>query len=282
MPYLLHKGAYFEVLESILADPAERVARLGKLRAGAPLADLCGFDSTNLGTPPDPNAGLPGTGDKRTPDDRVEHFNRDWLGMTNEGGGGWAKQPEAFPTGFWGGFQGDPEAILRATLERAIEVSMDLAPGAPVDATFTPPRLWPIDIYWLCQCAVFQSWVLWRESDVSAEGHVTVLFTTPAAQGYPLTTKITRPLTGPAPYTASEYACPPPPAARRNRQGMWLLGHEDYLEPTISYSTVGTPAGDIQWPGLEWRASSQSVVCVAPAEWEGGVLHAGRPHAAPT
>ena len=277
MPYVLDKGAYFEVLESILSDPAARIAGLTKLRGGTPLADLCGFDSKNLGTPSAPGYG--GSGDRRTPDERVAHFNKDWMGMVPVGGR-WTKAPNAFPTGFWASYQGDPEAILRATLERAIEVSLDLEPGGAADPCCLD-RTWPIDLYWVCQGPVFQCWVLWRESDVGAEGHVTVLITTPAAQGYPLTSKITRPVTGALPYTDADYSCPPPKAARRNRQGMWVLGHEDY-DMTVRRSTTPTGMGQIEFPAVEWRArDATTVVCVSPAEWEGGVLWGGRPYAAP-
>jgi hypothetical protein len=279
MPYVLHKGAYFEVVESILSDPSERLERLDALRANVPLWELCGFDSTNLGTPPN-NAGVGGTGDRMRPGDRVAHMAKDWFGMTNAGGR-WVKQPQRFPTGFWTGFQGDPELILREGMIRAIEVSLDLEPGGTLDDLCAVGRMWPIDLYWICQSPVFQCWVLWRQADDSAEGHVTLLITTPAATGYPLTSKITRPVSTPPPYTDPEYASPPPPLARRNRQGMWAVGHEAFT-PSIVPGTVPTPLGDIAEPVLVWRAVDQTkVVCVSPAEWEGGTLHAGRPYMAP-
>ena len=109
-----------------------------------------------------------------------------------------------------------------------------------------------------------------------------VLITTPAAEGYPLVSKITRPIgPTPDPYTAPEYACPPPKASRRNRRGMWVIGHDDY-DKTVICSTAPSLLGQIDFPRVEWRAVDRSrVVCVAPAEWEGGVLHDGRPYTAP-
>jgi hypothetical protein len=281
MPYVLDKGAYFEVIESILSDPTSRVAALQALRnPNQSLADLCGFDSTNLGTPATPGVPRSGSGDRRTPDERIAHFNKDWLGKVPDGAGGW-QDSGLFPTGFWTGFQGNPEAILRDALKRAIEVSLDLEPDAKAGAVWKLTRKWPIDLYWVCQGPVFQCWVLWRQSDISSEGHVTVLITTPAAQGYPLTSKITRPVTGPGPYTAPDYSSPPPKAARRNRRGMWVLGHEDY-DMKVKYSTTPSPIGVITMPSVEWRAKDPTtVVCVSPAEWEGGVLPDGRPYAAP-
>jgi hypothetical protein len=174
--------------------------------------------------------------------------------------------------------------ILRTAMKRAIEVSLDLAPDEQnLPDVCCLERAWPIDLYWVCQGPWFQCWVVWRQSDsIAAEGHVSVLITTPAAEGYPLVSKITRPIgPTPDPYTAPEYACPPPKASRRNRRGMWVIGHDDY-DKTVICSTAPSLLGQIDFPRVEWRAVDRSrVVCVAPAEWEGGVLHDGRPYTAP-
>src|SRR6478672_10142047 len=162
MPYLLDKSAYFEIVDSLLSDPAERISILQQLRNNAPLSDLAGFDSTNLGTPPDPTVNYAGSGDKRTPAQRVEHLNEDWFGMSNATGQ-WQKTG-TFPTGFWGDYQGDPEAIMRVAMIRAIEVSLGIPPGGDPPDLCCLERRWPIDVYWLCQGPWFQCWVLWRQS----------------------------------------------------------------------------------------------------------------------
>jgi hypothetical protein len=282
MPYLLDKSPYFEIIEDLLKDPAQRISILESLRNGDPIAGLVGFDSTNLGAPAKSNPTVPAWGDGRSPDERVTHLNEEWFGMT-DATGKWLPQPGVFPTGFWSSYQGDPEAIVRAAMICAIEVSLDLPPGTrgdPLPDANTLERRWPIDVYWICQGPWFQCWVLWRQSGPSnPEGHVTLLITTPAAVGYPLESKITRPLdpTQPA-YTKPEYASPPPPDARTNEQGMWVIGHADYKK-TVNCATEGTLLGKIMWPTIEWRAIDPgTVVCVAPAEWEGGVLHDGRPY----
>jgi hypothetical protein len=190
------------------------------------------------------------------------------------------KQPNHFPTGFWIGFEGDPEAILREAIERAIEVSFDLAPGADIDDPCCLNRRWPIDLYWICQGPVFQCWVLWRKDDESTAGHVTLLMMTPMANGHPVNSKITRPVSGAIPYRKEEYACPPPSGSRRDRRGMWVIGHEDYQRVAV-ISTDPSSIGMILWPTDGWRALNRAVVCVRPAEWEGGVLHDGRPYNAP-
>ena len=270
MPYLLDKGPYFEVIEDLLSDMGKRVALLGQLRAGVALSDLVGFDTSNL------------NGDGHDKGWRVDHLNRDWFGMTDNGAGaGWHKQPGVFPTGFWAGYQGDPEAILREATKRAIEVSLGVRhglQGEPEPAASEIQRAWPIDMYWICQGPWFQCWVLWRQRDnTQTAGGVTLLITTPAGRGYPLTSKITRPVDpNDPPYTAPEYASPPPPGAELESRGVWVIGHEDY-DKTVICSTRPGRKRRIVVPRVEWRAvDPDTVACVRPAEWEGGVLHDGR------
>src|SRR4051794_29892342 len=166
MPYLMEKGPYFSVLESKIASAAARAQLLGELRKPkTALSELVGFDSVTL------------IGDGLDPARRKEHLNEDWFGMVLDGRGGWTKQPGRFPTGFWTGYQGDTEHILRDAMACAIEVSFDLAPGDAIPAA--PSRCWPIDIYWICQGPWFQCWVLWRRSNATNQGgHVTFVITT--------------------------------------------------------------------------------------------------------
>jgi hypothetical protein len=262
MPYVLDKGPYFEVIESKLADPATRAHALRDLRNNVPIADLVGFDSTNLGA------------DGRTPDTRKQHLNSDWFGV-----GG--------PM-FWLGYAGNPELILRNAMERAIEMSFGLehCDPVPTDAQAASGRHWPIDLYWICQGPWFQCWVLWRKAD-QGQGHVTLLITTPAAAGLPLTSKITRPVDPlQAAYTAPDYAHPPealaPPPRASLPTGVWVLGHEDYTRELVP-STMHTKFGDIRLPVMGWSAiDPTSVECVSPAEWEGGVLDVPRPYQPPS
>ncbi len=262
MPYLVDKGPYFSVIESKLADPATRAQALVDLRGGIAIADLVGFDSTNLAA------------DGLNPALRKQHLENDWFGF------GGAQM-------FWFGYDGNPELILRDAMTRAIEVSFELEHGdpAPDPGAAGTCRNWPIDLYWICQGPWFQCWVLWRSAE-QGEGHVTLVITTPAALGYPLTSKITRPVdpTSP-PYTATDYAHPPeahaPPPRAGLEKGMWVIGHEDYRR-TIVMSTIGTRFGEIQVPSLGWQAvDPTSVECVSPAEWEGGVLDDPRRYVAP-
>jgi hypothetical protein len=256
MPYVLEMGPYFSVLEDLLGDPARRAKTLARLRAGDPLSDLVGLESNSL------------DGDQHDRNYRVDKLNRGWFGMTRPGGR-WQKNLDAVPTGHWHGYQGDPEAIMRATLIRAIEVALGIDHGTD---PATRSRFWPIDFYWICQGPFFQGWVTWlAPSRFDASGRVTVTFTTPAAEGHPVKEKITRP---PA-QAGARYRCPPDPDDWKASHGMWVVGHEDY-DKIVLLSTQGTGLRRIAVPSVQWRRKRTDVVCVAPAEWEGGVLSEGR------
>jgi hypothetical protein len=178
-------------------------------------------------------------------------------------------------------------------------MSLGIAHDAPVppDATHAA-RFWPIDVYWICQGPWFQCWVLWRKGEGTA-GHVTILVLTPAARGLPLASQITRPIPArnadgqiipnspPAIAASPDYASPPEkpsPAPPREQLpcGMWVVGHEDHYKDII-FSTERTRIGEILPPTLGWRAVDRTTVkCVAPAEWEGGVLDQPRKYMAPS
>jgi hypothetical protein len=289
MPYVMDVGPYLSVLENQLNTPAKRAQILARLRNRDLLSSIVGLDSTNLYQ------------DGKQPDERVKILNECWFGMTRNAAGGWDPQPLAFPTGFWNGYQGDPQEILRAGLIRAIEVSLGINHGAQwsgstpsanggfrrrIDTAlekllgnrfgkrlrglFNGTRDWPIEISWVCQGPFFQCWVTWMQGSGN-DGHVALTITTPAAKGLPLDPKITRAATKP------EYACPPPNNAHTARRGVWVIGHEDYDVKT-TFSTIPSKEGVILIPAQEYRRKSTDVVCVAPAEWEAGVLAGGRPY----
>src|SRR5689334_9002242 len=121
MPYLLDKSSYLSVLESLFENKTKRVDTLTKLKSGVALADLAGFNSTNLGSKTG-GANNVGWGDHRDLSDRVTHFNNEWLGKYwDDTQQAWVKRP-GYPTGSWQGFEGDPEVILRTAMVAALEV----------------------------------------------------------------------------------------------------------------------------------------------------------------
>jgi len=305
MPYVLDKGPYFSVVESRLDNLPTRAQALLDLRAmaaangqgppGTMVADICGFDSKNLGSPNPP------TGDHRTPAARKRHLNEDWFGMS-DASGVWRKQPPPLnaSTGCWANYAGDAEAILREGMIRAIEVSFDIPTGGPPpadvhaipqwnqavawQANHSPTsRHWPIDVTWICQGPFFQCWVTWRRlNDSPTGGHVNVLITTPATEPspmtapYPITARITRPIPPDTTPPGPDYHCPPvATAAHTGDRGIWVIGHENYRQIPMP-STGGTNSGGMNMPSLGWVPLDTAVVVVEPAEWEGGVVPPGR------
>ena len=322
MPYILDRGPYFSVVESMLANPAKRADALLKLRHGQPegvapprplntmLAEMCGFDSTNLGRPDNPSTPADeGFGDRMTEADRKDHLNEDWFGIY---GNPLSKHPGDLPTGFWEAYQGDPEAILREGMIRAIEVSFGINHNAapPVDAiedwnqaTATWPsghasaigaRHWPIEVTWICQGPWFQCWITWLKTDnTETGGHVNLLIATPAAVGpntFPLSSYIERPLPDGTLPPKPDYAADPPglgPAlgngAQNEDEGVWVVGHRDHRR-IRGFTTKASRPREMPQLILHWTARDPQtntfypVVCVRPAFWEGGVLNAGFPY----
>jgi hypothetical protein len=308
MPYVIDVGPYISVLEHRLNTPAKRAQILADLRGSKLVWEIAGLDSQNLNTPATP------TKPASTAAQRIATFNQLWFGMKQDAGGRWNPQPNAFPTGHWNGFQGDTHEILRQGLICAIEVSLGVdhqppATGANqivrkrIGTTRIGNRIlstkvasskfgkrignlvnkmmgkgvvsirdWPIDISWICQGPFFQCWVTWMATP-SGGGHVSLTITTPAAKGLPVGALITRSKKPPD----AEYKCPPPPGAYLADRGAWVIGHEDYTSSPAP-STTGSGVGGVTVPTIEYRPKSPNVICVAPAEWEGGVLAAGRPY----
>jgi hypothetical protein len=234
---------------------------------------------------------------------RESHLNTDWFGMSPGPNNTWLKPspmlPRPFPTGWWNGYQGDPEAIMREGMIRAVEVSYGIDHGAAVPDP--PPRFWPIDVTWICQGPFFQCWIMWHEDEAPNGGRVTLLIMTPAGDGFPLTSRITRVKPAarqnwPDPDYADSRPAPPNdarsvlgPGAQKEKGGMWVVGHEDYekrpsvtlvsLDPDREFqpkesdnSTMGSFVRVIPLPTLSWRAKDpNTVVCVRPSFWEGGM-----------
>ena len=283
MPYLLEKGPFLEVLEDKLSDPIRRREALRDLRDPTKFVwNLVGLESPTL------NVFVP------LETTRKEAFRHDWLGIEWDGTA-WRKSNSYY----WRGWKGDPEAIFRQGLIRAIEVSFGLGDGDPLPTVealtskkgsrAAPHPCWPIDFYWICQGPLFQAWVLWRNEPGMNVGHVSVVLSTPAATGHPLVIQITRPAVPPPPKAplaaGGGYAANPPNtvAGPPPEHGMWVVGHEDHRmipTPTIAGSSEGNAPVNGQGDAtavlalgapLRFEASGP-VVTVRPSENEGGIF----------
>lgn len=275
MPYTLTRGPLLTLLENALnpATPNERVIRdntLASLRAGDPLAGIPWVTSAEVTSVAIPRAPL------------ELRLDEDWLGFSDPPGQG--------TTGYWVGYQGDVDAVLRQGLIRAIEVSLGIpTTGSPASAT----RAWPVSVQWKCPNPYFEVWVTWRRHTADGrEGEVTMLIATPPDRVNRL---VTEPRWPPAPPTGVAAAIIPleEPIQATDGQGMWLVTHEHHLPGVcdLLVDTTGeretevldvTPGADLlsireldsnTWiiptPSTSWEDSGP-VVVVAPPAYAGG------------
>lgn len=262
MPYHLETGPNLEVLEDFMNGDVDRLVKaLSQLRGTTPLCDIGVFDSTTLDGGPLDKA------------QRNAHLMEDWFGMSQNANGAWVKQKKFSAksnatTGYWQGWYGDCEKIVRLTLRRAAEVALGLGYDDPIPEGFRPSRHWPIQFLWKCAQPWFEGWITWR-SDHSRGGHVTVLWCTPA-QGDPV---LTSPLAPPQ-RNLPDYARDPKSAA--GAEGMWVVTHETQQ---VEMAITTEPSGLGQWRFPQWGpvyVGTGDVVTVQPSEADGGVLSGGR------
>jgi hypothetical protein len=239
---------------------------LAALRGGTPLAQIPWVTSA-----PVQNVAIPRTG----LDIRLEE---DWFGNP--------PVPGRNTTGYWVGYRGDVEGVLREGLIRAIEVSLGIAHGEDPD-DFS--RSWPVDIQWKCPNPYFEVWVTWRRH-LEERGQVNMLIATPPDSVNRLTTepRFPPPTRGVQPVATPLAA----PVTADEAQGMWLVTHEHH-SPLVHLRRVDTRtqevtdvvqvnAGervplpdldastwDIPIPTTVWEDTGD-VVVVAPPSYAGG------------
>jgi len=152
MPKHLAKGSVALALDQRYSNSADALPTLTRLRTNVPLTDVGTFDN------------VPG----KTPAERAAlktHFNVDWLGTDDY------LSPGKQTTGWWHNWKGDPDAVLREALIRAIEVSIGLNHGAvpPPPPPYNPPRTQPlpVEFYWVCGLPKFEAYVCWNSQQVN-------------------------------------------------------------------------------------------------------------------
>lgn len=186
--------------------------------------------------------------------------------------------------GFWSQYYGDPEAIVRETLVRALEVSFGVDHDQEVPER--PDRQLPLELFWKCPQRWFEGWVTWRLDPPTCTGQVTVIFATPGS-GKPL---IERPEDGTDPRLPTSTrtvrrddapvqpaAGNPDRAAEHAPKGMWVVSHRDHLlvPPVRSYEPA--PLGEWRVPPFgPSYVGVGPVVVVEPSEADGGVRPYGR------
>ncbi len=258
MPYHLEKGPILSVLESFAngGNAGSAATRHGKMRtvldrlrdSSVALTAVGGLDSTNL------NGGS--SNPWSTYQQRADHINHDWFGITATGAqpGFDATNPQ--PTGFWVNYYGDVEGIVRETLIRALEVALGVDHDQP---SSTASRYWRIELFWKCPNPWFEGWVTWRsEPNATVGGQVTVILATPGNGGwvYP------DPSAGRNPVID--------PVSPQDDRGMWIVTHRGHQEFVVNTS-VETPPGSVPIPSLgAFWAGTTPLVTVAPSFGDGG------------
>ncbi len=275
MPYTLTRGPLLTLLENALNPTTlqrpERDAVLASLRNGTPLANIPWVTS----------AAVQGIAIPRAPLDI--RLGEDWLGLNDPPGQG--------TTGYWVGYKGDVDAVLREGIIRAIEVSLGLEHGEMPNAA---TRFWPVDVQWKCPNPYFEVWVTWRGHQQDA-GQVTLLIATPPDKVNRL---LTEPRLPPAPPTGVTPVTTPlvAPTNAGEIQGMWLVTHERHV-PLVRNLRVDTEVEgaaevvdvivgdggplllldpniwDIPMPSTCWEDVGD-VVVVAPPPYAGGAVPA--------
>lgn len=269
MPYYLEKGPMFSVIEDYLnANTARAVKMLRQLRRVPTDSDyvelwnLAPFGSTNLGAkPPPPYA---------------EDFRVKWLGMG----------PGAAP--MWDNYHGDVNGITRLTIRTALEVAL----GIPSDQAVsdTPPRHWPIDLFWKCGQNWFEGWVTHRRMDVgppdgsttaAGAGHVVVIFATPTDGS----TVLDRPADHRLTRSGPDFEVNPTSirigGVERQAGSMVITHRHNEAQPSWDVDVI--PIGQTFEVRLNpaTYVGKQDLVIVAPSEADGGVLATPRPYVAP-
>jgi hypothetical protein len=218
MAYMLAKGPIMSLLETMAngrttAELQQIQNVLDGLRDGTRLTQLPLFDSANQ----------PGGSDLI---DRLENY---WFGRAQQADQTWVDQP-AFdpqnpkPTGYWRGYHGDVESVLRQTMVRAVEVALGIDGGQGVsDRT----RHWPVEVFWACPHPWVEGWVTWRsDPDDPAVGQVTVVFATPGDTVNQIAADPTDPPEPPSPVPLADL-----PAV--SSHGMWLVSESKHAAHTV-------------------------------------------------
>lgn len=283
MPYHLEKGPTLRTIEKRIngySDRASRQGLLNRMRNGVQVGWLDAI----------PNLwdAYPMT---KAPRDPEIHVIEDWFGyedptVTRT----W--QPGPGPTtGYWIGYKGDVNTIVRTAIQWALEVSLGNQP--PGSGSNNPPPL-PIELFWKCPSPWFEAWVVRRPVGLGAS--VSVLFLTPSHRGANVaespiaTSPITHPdgSAHPVPSTEDDYFAFTPGVGQAvgsqagRSYAMWVVTHQNHVtDPQVREQFGGNTAapGDFNdWgvPYLNVYRGIDPVVVVSPSSNAGGVRKGGQ------
>jgi hypothetical protein len=294
MPYHLEKGATLRILELHLnRNRAEMRHILGRLRASQGVSAPAGTAGIDWILDDPETGGVPSwwthaaiqqrdlvTGGRAIRDRLIEK----WLGWSRATGNWKPPDPAQPTTGYWIGYRGDVEGIIRRALTWTLELALGLEPGAEGTGRPTP---WTIELFWKCPSPWFEAWVVPRP----AQRLVTLTFVTPSHKGSnvsetPLAVSATTMVDGvshPVPSTEPDYAelgPTNPPGTSTRQHAMWVVTHADHnadtSRPPITTNTAES-ADLAEWgiPQLNIYVGTSPVVVVSPSMEAGGVRQDG-------
>ena len=286
MPYHLEKGPLLRIIERhINGDRSAMETRLQRLndRTLPPLAWLAGTGALWGNAAFDKPGAQPGP-------TVMENIATEWFGYSRDPQGNWQPpNPAAETTGYWIGYKGDVEDIVRGALAWALELA--LAKGG--NAVGAP---WPIELFWKCPTPWFEAWVAVRPGADESSGSVTVTFMSPSHHGAivarsPIATSPVASPPGcshPIPSTQDDYELlgqhphpvkhRPRVAATSRRYATWVVSQEEHdIEgiPPDMFTAIAAEFGELRIPQLARWTGVGNVVVVAPSMAAGGVKHNG-------
>jgi hypothetical protein len=294
MPYMMTKGPVWQFFDDWFSDPTLQVRLEHKIDALIAVHTSSGLfgASPGQGTTPVAKTNWPKVKDRNKPG-VVEtampdkHFD-EWFDTKGQDFSNCAaligKKPTT--TGWWTGWGGDAEAIVREAFIRAIEVSLGLDHhpwsakqteaavrsaygGLPAELS-SYPRNWAMDFAWVCPLPMLRASVRWRRLGAKEpDGLASLTFMTPGMTGpwAQLAWSLDK---VPVPGGAPKWARPASNAIQANDSGSWIVGQVDTVETDTTPACAGTESTDVPTDAPE-KYSCGPLMTVAPEVHDGGV-----------
>jgi hypothetical protein len=278
MPYAMETGPYLSLLEDFVnADRTRAVDALLLLQERDPERLVTDIFSEHPFSPL-----RDGPEHRRTVAEVTEHINKNWFGLIEDPDqpGRYVQPappgddglPRNWPWDYW---WGDVQAIVRATLIRALEVSL----GVAHDAKPAPRsrQHWPISLRAVCGLRWWEGWVSWRK--LARGGYVDVVFLTPS-HAHAVEPTLLRPSPEKKSDPGTGYVVEPLKAD--GHEGLWVIGAilEEKRDPKPT-KLGWSRQGEITFPPFGPKFFAQpdhKFITVSPPEGQGGVLPGGRPY----
>jgi hypothetical protein len=203
MPYVLAENPVFKLLEAV-NDPAVRFEGLKRLMN--PNFRL--WDSPAVQYSPDPAV-------------EEHHLRAHWFGY-NDDAPPVQELSNLRTTGWWAHWRGDAHGIMRQTLLRAYQASLNVTAADLLNINaFVPNVCKPIRIVWMCGAQQFQGFIV-TDGLAAPIDHVTVVIATPGTDkdysDFPYT----------VPFPAMVHKVPGPSNFTVIGKGVWVIGMTGY------------------------------------------------------